>query len=160
MSSSRDAIFMGNKPLELNRYFPFYIGAIANKWTSSSSRIYLRQFGIGIVEWRILVSLQAYGSATSLDIANLVGSDPAAISRGIRNLESRALVVPVNGRFPGRTKPYELTPGGQEMFKTVEKVTLAREQILLQDLSAEEREQLLVLLRKLHGRLSDLQPEE
>jgi len=145
--------------LDLNGYFPFFLGTIANKWTSSSSRIYLREFGVGIVEWRILVSLRAFETATSLDIGNLVGSDPAAISRGIRNLESRGLVIPVEGRFPGRTKPYQLTSEGRALFERIREVALKREEILVQDLDQEERIQFLHLLKKVHARLKDIQAD-
>jgi DNA-binding MarR family transcriptional regulator len=153
---NRDPVENPDNKLILDNYFPYFLGVIANRWTSSSSRLYLSRFGIGIVEWRILASLRALGPATSLDIANLVGSDPAAISRGIRQLERQAHVVPVTGSFRGRTKPYDLTPSGGALYEEVRKVADARETVLLRDLSKEERDNLLGYLRKIHKRLGDL----
>lgn len=88
---------------------------------------------------------------------NLVGLDPAAVSRAVRLLEGRGLVAPVQGRFAGRTTPYELTEQGVALFNSIRKMALERETILLQDLRPEEREQFLFLLRKVHGRLKDIQ---
>lgn len=142
--------------LDLQNYFPYFLGAIANRWTSSSSRIYLRRFGFGIAEWRVLASLDVLDSASSLEIANLVGMDPAAVSRAVGKLEQRNLIVPIVGRFTGRTKPYKMTPAGIQACADVRTLALEREKLLLQDLSEHERTLLLTMLRKIHTRVAGL----
>ena len=144
------------RSIDLDRYVPFYITAIANRWTSSSSRDYLSTFGVGIAEWRVLASLDARGSATSLDIVNLVGMDGGAVSRAIRALEKKGFVVPVKGRFVGRTKPYAMTTTGEALSAAVRARALEREALLLQDLSEADKSKFLRLLRLVHGRLADL----
>lgn len=143
--------------LDLAQYLPFYLIAIANRWTASSSRAYLRRFGIGIVEWRVLSSLGARKVASSLDVVQLVGTDPASVSKAVKNLEKLGHIVPVDGRFVGRTKPYTLTNTGQALFEEMRTLALQREQVLLDPLTSEERSQLLSLMAKLHGQLPKLQ---
>jgi DNA-binding MarR family transcriptional regulator len=153
-----DAVPGREGSIHLDQYVPFYVTAIANRWTSASSRDYLREFGIGIAEWRVLASLDARGSATSLDIVHLVGMDGGAVSRAIRALEDKCFVAPVQGRFPGRSKPYRMTPEGETLSIAVRARALEREGVLLQDLDDADTRELLRLLRLLHGRLDALTP--
>jgi DNA-binding MarR family transcriptional regulator len=141
---------------DLDGYVPFFITAIANRWTATSSRRYLREFGIGVVEWRVLASLAARDQASSADVVTLVGMDAAAVSRAMRALERRGLVEPVKGRFVGRTKPYRMTAAGERLCLAVRDLALSREAVLLGGLDASDRSELLRLLRLLHSRLGDL----
>lgn len=153
----------GNKTLavafDLDTYTPFYLSGIANRWTSTSSRTYLRRFGVGIVEWRVLAALAATNAASSHDVVSLIGMDPASVSKAMRALEQRGAVEPVTGRFAGRTKPYRLTADGARLFQTIHEVAREREAALLSGLDAEDRETLLRLLRHLHANLPALSDE-
>jgi len=143
-------------PIDLNEYVPYFLGAISNRWTSTSSRLYLREFGVGIAEWRVLASLRTLGNASSLDAANLTAMDPAAVTRAMGQLQQKGCVMPVAGRFVGRTKPFALTGKGEELYEAIRRIAVEREAILLQDLTARERDELLRMLRILHGRLGEL----
>lgn len=143
-------------PIDLEHYVPFFITAISNRWTASSSALYRKQFNIGVVDWRIIVSLQVLGDASSLDCVNLVGLDPGAVSRSIRQMETRGIVMPTPGRFAGRTKPYRLTDAGQALYEQISGQALEQERVLLQDLDDGERQQLIELLRRVHRRTSEL----
>ena len=142
--------------IELDQYAPYFLGAIANRWTAASSRRYLREFGVGIAEWRVLASLRSLGQATSLDAANLTGMDPAAVTRALTQLQDKGCAEPVVGRFVGRAKPFALTGKGMALYADMRRVALEREAVLLQDLSEADRNELLRLLRLLHGRLAEL----
>ena len=142
--------------IELDQYVPYFLGTIANRWTAASSRRYLREFGVGIAEWRVLASLRTLGQATSLDAANLTGMDPAAVTRALSQLQEKGCAEPVAGRFAGRTKPFALTGKGMSLYADMRRVAQDREAILLQDLTESDREELLRLLRLLHARLPEL----
>jgi DNA-binding MarR family transcriptional regulator len=142
--------------IDLDHYAPYFIGSISNRWTAASSRRYLKDFGVGIAEWRVLASLRTLGQATSLDAANLTGMDPAAATRALAQLEAKQCVAPVAGRFVGRTKPFALTDKGLTLYGQMRRVALDREAVLLQDLTAADRQELLRLLSLLHGRLAEL----
>ncbi len=145
------------QPLDLEGYVPFFLGAIANRWTALSSKAYRSAFDLGIGEWRILASLAVSGSATSLAVAKLVKMDAGAVSRAIRVLEDRGLVEPLPGRFGGRSRPYAMTPEGRDIFAALKAMALKREQGLLEPLSAPERQELLRLLARLYDHLEDLE---
>lgn len=147
---------MRTEPLSLQAYFPYFLGTIANRWTATSSKIYLEEFGIGIGEWRVLASIQAQGTASSQMIVNLISMDAGAVSRSMSKLAKEGLVEPLNGRFAGRTKPYQLTKKGHEYYARLISIALQREKILLSELTEAERQELLRLMKKVMMRLDSL----
>lgn len=147
---------MPNDPIDLRDYFPFFLGTISNRWTTTSSRIYLDRFGIGIGEWRVLASIRSLEQASSQAIVNLIAMDPAAVSRSMAKLESGGFVEPVKGKFAGRTKPYTLTEAGIELHARISDLALQREDQLLSGLDAQEREGLLRLMRKVNEQLGKI----
>lgn len=147
---------MNYAPLDLASYFPFYLGTIANRWTTTSSRIYLDRFGIGIGEWRVLASIHSLGQASSLEVVNLIAMDASAVSRSLARLERDGHVSPVPGKFVGRTKPYTLTSSGHRLYADVHQIALARERTLLGALDPDEQRQLVALMGKVMSRIDDL----
>ncbi|HEX7710757.1 MAG TPA: MarR family transcriptional regulator [Sphingomonadaceae bacterium] len=147
---------MAGEPIDLQGYFPFFLGTISNRWTTTSSRIYLEKFGIGIGEWRVLASIHSFGTASSQEVVGLISMDASAVSRSMAKLEKQGLVEAVKGKFAGRTKPYQLTEKGRELYAEVQRVALGREDALLGGLSGDERRTLIELMRKVMNRLEDI----
>jgi len=147
---------MANTPFDLNTYFPFFLGTISNRWTTTSSKLYLEKFGIGIGEWRVLASIQAQGTASSQMVVSLISMDAGAVSRSMAKLAAEGYVSPTRGRFIGRTKPYELTAKGHELYGRLLATALEREDLLLAGLAVQEREQLLSLMRKVIAQIDKL----
>src|SRR5665213_567939 len=147
---------MASEPIDLEDYFPFFLGTVSNRWTTTSSRIYLDRFGVGIGEWRVLASIQALGQASSQQIVGLIAMDAAAVSRAVARLEQDGFIVRVQGRFVGRTKPYQLTDEGRDLYAALREVALAREDQLLSALTPDERRTLIGLMRKVISRISPM----
>ena len=147
---------MTSKPFDLQAYFPFFLGTIANRWTTTSSKIYLDKFGIGIGEWRVLASIQAQGGASSQMVVNLISMDAGAVSRSMAKLAAEGLVEPINGRFAGRTKPYQLTDKGHDLYAQLLSMALEREGVLLGELDESEKQLLLQLMRKILRQIDKL----
>ena len=82
--------------------------------------------------------------------------DGGAVSRAVARLEEDGFVKTVAGRFVGRTKPYELTEEGRDLYIAMRDVAMARENQLLGALSADERLELITLMRKVMTRIGDL----
>lgn len=143
--------------IQLDQYAPFYLAAIANRWTAVSSAEYRRLYNLGVGEWRLLASLATFKVATSIEISKVVQMDAGSVSRSMRVLEERGLIVPVAGRFMGRNKPYSLTSAGHEIHDGMKELALARQQKLLKPLSNEQRAQLLLLLSSVYEGLDDLE---
>ena len=138
---------------DLGNFAPFYLTAISNKLTRGASRLYLDRFGVGIVEWRAMVTLAVFGKATAQDVCRLVGLDKAAVSRAFSRMEEMKLIAPVAGDVSGRAKPYKLTPAGKAMHDRILVIALEREDALLAPLSPSERKKFIEFLRRIHEHL-------
>ena len=53
------AVRQGRKVLNLSGYVTFYFTVLANKLSSGASRLYLKRYDIGIIEWRVMAMLAA-----------------------------------------------------------------------------------------------------
>ena len=147
---------MSDDAIDLQGYFPYFLGTISNRWTTTSSRIYLQEFGIGIGEWRVLASIKSFGQASSQQVVSLISMDASAVSRSLAKLEQEGLVSAVKGKFAGRTKPFELTTKGHRLYSQIRERALAREDALLAGLTGAQREVLLELMGKVMARLGDI----
>lgn len=143
-------------PLDLTGYFPFYLGTLSNRWTTTSSKIYLEKFGIGIADWRVLASIQSLGTASSQMVVNLIYMDAGAVSRSMAKLAAAGYVSPAPGKFAGRTKPYRLTDKGHDLYAQLLRIALEREDRLLAELTPEERRTLLGLMRKILSQIGEI----
>lgn len=89
-------------------------------------------------------------------IVNLISMDAGAVSRSMAKLAREGLVQPLSGRFAGRTKPYQLTERGHDLYARLLSTALEREKMLLGELTETERQQLLQLMQKVMKQIDKL----
>jgi DNA-binding MarR family transcriptional regulator len=143
-------------PIDLDQYVPSFITSIANKWSRSSSALYRRKYDIGMVEWRLmaLLAIEPWIQATRVDA--VVGMDKAAVSRSVPILEERGLIQTRPNQVDSRRREMALTPAGRKLHDEIAALALSRQEKLLASLSGDERQALLVLLRRMLANLDDL----
>lgn len=150
----------GRLVLDLDHYIPFLLSAIANKWSRSSSHIYLAEFGVGVTEWRIMAMLALEPRVTAYRICQVIGLDKAATSRALRALEGRGLVASWQEEPQNHRKTVELTPAGEALHDRIIRRAHNREGILLADLSTDEVDVLAGMLRRMMRRVPDIMGQE
>ncbi len=138
--------------LDLDHYVPFFLTAISNKWSRSSSRIYLRDFGVGVIDWRVMSMLAVEPDITAQRVCQVIGLDKGAVSRSLQALERQGLIA---GNAERRRK-VALTLAGRALHDRIIQVALARERRLLADLTPAEIDVLTGLLRRIYARVPDL----
>ncbi len=139
--------------LDLEAYVPAQITFLANKLSSGASAVYRKQFGIGIVEWRILALLKIEDNISANHICQVIGLDKAAVSRALKSLNAQNYLSFIKNKNDARSSLVSLTNEGIALHDRVYEVAIAREAMLLEDLSVDEIETLLGLLRKLNARV-------
>jgi DNA-binding MarR family transcriptional regulator len=139
--------------IDREQYAPYHLAVIANVVSSSTSQVYLREFGIGVNDWRVLSHLALEPGCTAQTVSNELGVDKSVVSRSVRTLVDRGLVGVET--TPGFRRLY-LTDAGVDLHKRVVPVALQRERLLLAGLDDAEVAQLLELLRRVHANLPDL----
>ena len=150
----------GRPQIDFDWYLPFGLTAISNKIARSASRIYLRRFGVGINEWRLLSNLRVLSGATAHMLCHHSGLDKAAVSRSLRLLEDAGMVETCKDGGDARGRSLRLTDKGDELHDRLISVALEREARLLTGFSDQERALLLSFIARLHANVPLLQGED
>lgn len=141
------------KVVDLQTYAPAYFTWIANKLSGGASQAYLAAFDVGIETWRLLVLLAIEPSLSAQRICKVIGMDKASVSRAFKSMQARGLITMALDAQDGRLRVATITPAGRELHDKILAIALERERALMNVLSPEERDVLLVLLRRLHDNL-------
>lgn len=109
-----------------------------NRFTRSAARFYQQEFGLGAMDWRMLVMLTREPGSSVSHAARTIGIDKAAVSRSLQRLESAGLAQAETPAGDERRKTWSLTPDGIALHARVLPAALARQRALLKGFSAEE----------------------
>ncbi|WP_369854752.1 MarR family winged helix-turn-helix transcriptional regulator [Candidatus Thalassolituus haligoni] len=139
--------------LDLDRYVPALITFLANKMSAGASRLYRDNFGVGIVEWRLLALLKVEDAITPNRMCQVIGLDKAAVSRSLKYLQASAYVHFRSDPEDARKTIVSLTESGNVLHDEIFQVAIKREALLLGDFSAAERDTLIDLLSRMNARV-------
>ncbi|WP_084652425.1 MarR family winged helix-turn-helix transcriptional regulator [Ottowia thiooxydans] len=139
--------------VDLDSYVPAFFTWIANKLSGGASSAYLRAFDVGIEMWRLLVLLAIEKGLTAQSISRTIGMDKASVSRALKAMQARGLIIISLDDSDGRLRVASITPKGRAVHDKILELALERERALLSVLDAQERETLIHLLHRLHDNL-------
>jgi DNA-binding MarR family transcriptional regulator len=148
---------MVSRVLDLDRFVPAALTQIGNKWARGSSQIYLKRFGIGINEWRVLSLLAIEPETTANHICAVIGMDKAAAGRSLEMLHKAGYASFKSHAKDKRSKLVALTKSGLVLHDKIIKIALKREKLLLEDFSQIEVETLISLLNRIRTNIVHLQ---
>ncbi len=134
------------QPFDPTVSVPALLSTLNNRLSSGASDLYLRHFGVGINEWRILTVLRRASGCTAAYIAERAAIHLTVISRGVRSLQAKGLADVDRSAWQ---RLVTLTAEGRAMHDRIAAVALERERCLLQGLSAADVETLRGLLGRL-----------
>lgn len=146
----------GRDVLDLGGYVPYFLTAISNTWSRSSSRLYLHRFGVGVTEWRVISQLAIEPEITAQRICEVIQLDKGAVSRSVATLVAAGHVREQADPRDARRQLLVLTESGYALHDRLIALATAREALLLADFSAEERAEFTQFLRRIHARLPEL----
>jgi DNA-binding MarR family transcriptional regulator len=126
---------------------------LANKLTSGASSAYRDSFGVGTIESRILTHLAGERWITPQRICKLGGLDKGGVSRSMKFLHERGLIVVRESAADARSVELALTAKGQSVQGRLARIASERERRLLSGLSRPEVRALLDTLRRLNERI-------
>ncbi len=78
---------------KLEEFLPYRLNVVASLVSQALSRIYADRYGIGVPEWRVLVTLGQYGMMTGKAIGAHSHMHKTKVSRAVALLERRKLVA-------------------------------------------------------------------
>jgi DNA-binding MarR family transcriptional regulator len=144
------------KGLERDRYLPGYVVRLANALSRGGSRVYLKLFGVGVVEWRILSMLAIEPALMAQEIAEALETDKSSVSRSVQTLERMNLLTVTPHPQNSRIRLLTLTPEGMNLHDQLLVLALAREARVLKGFSSAETATLLEMLKRLTANLNEL----
>jgi DNA-binding MarR family transcriptional regulator len=126
---TKDATRLGsahddNAPLKLEEFLPYRLNVVASLVSQALSRIYADRYGIGVPEWRVLVTLGQFGTMTGKAIGLHSHMHKTKVSRAVALLESRKLIIRRANRSDLREALLALTPAGRTMYDDLAPIAL------------------------------------
>lgn len=128
----------------------------ANKVSRGASRAFIGEFGVGLVEWRILRLLQARGATAANEVSSVLELDKAAVSRSLALLEERGCILRSADLKDARRRLLALTPGGASLQRRMAKVAAARAQAVFRGFDDGDQAALIGLLQRLYDNAAEL----
>jgi DNA-binding MarR family transcriptional regulator len=124
---------------------------LSSKLVSTATATY-GELGLGFLNARIILALGRRPHITAARLAEVIGVDPAAVSRALRELKSRKLV----DEAKGPVRSLSLTPEGAILRAHVETISEEREVRMLRGFTEAEADLMFQYLERMLAHMDDL----
>jgi DNA-binding MarR family transcriptional regulator len=111
--------------LKLEDFLPHKLNVLSSLVSQALSRVYGQRYGIGIPEWRVLVTLGQYGVMTGKAVGAHTHMHKTKVSRAVAQLEQRKLIARRANRADLREAFLSLTPAGRAIYDEAAPIALA-----------------------------------
>ena len=142
--------------LDLDSFFPYQLAVLAQAVSLSMAQIYARRFDLSRDEWRVLAALSGAAPVRTAAVIERATLDKLSVSRALRRMVAKGLVERTPDPEDGRGYLLRLRPPGRALLRQVVPMVRAREDLLLETLSAAERKMMQGAFDKLLARARQL----
>ena len=142
--------------INIDRHATAQINMLANKLMLKSSAAYTQNFGIGMMEWRVISVLSSSPNSSLQSISDILGLDKAAVSRTVKKLEEKKYISIDGDETDKRVYVINLTPKGEQLYEVAADFAIEREKLLLENLSDDEKDQLFNILKILRNKVNEM----
>jgi len=146
-------------PLKLENFLPYQLNVVASLVSQALSRVYSRRYGIGVPEWRVLVTLGQYEAMTAKAIGAHTHMHKTKVSRAVALMERRRLLARRANRDDMREAFLSLTAAGRAMYEEVAPHALDFARRLTEILTPADRDAFNRALSQLTARSAQLAAE-
>jgi DNA-binding MarR family transcriptional regulator len=145
--------------LILEQFLPYRLAVAADAVSTSLASVYTARFDLTIPEWRMIANLGRHGTLTASDVAVLASLDKVQVSRALKRLVARKLVIRRTDRADRRRAYLTLSAAGVRLHADIARLALDWERTLLAGLSPADRASLDRLLPALAARAVLCKPD-
>jgi DNA-binding MarR family transcriptional regulator len=135
--------------LTLQQFLPYRLSALSNRISQSLAAKYSKRFGINVHEWRILAAIGEEVRLSPVAITNRIAMDKVAVSRAVKKLMEKKLLVKHLDNKDQRSHELALTKHGIEMYQQLISIALEHEKSMIANLTLKDKKDLFKLLSKL-----------
>jgi DNA-binding MarR family transcriptional regulator len=133
----------------MHRYALYYLSTVSDRSIRAAAKVFSREFGIGITEWRILVMLNIKNPARPNDFLEFTGVDKSNVSRALSRLRKDGYILITQDPEDPRLNLVEITESGHAVQERTSDIALSHERVILDGFDKDEKQQLLSLLGRL-----------
>lgn len=146
----------GRQVIDLGTYIPSFFSSINNALSRGASLRYRTDFGLGIVDWRVMSMLAIEPRIPAVRICEVTMTDKGQVSRALVSLSEAQLVDSEVVSADARKKKWWLTAAGYDLHDRILKIALEREAQLIEGCDPEDVEAFLRVARIMQRNLSKL----
>ncbi|MDB5598330.1 MAG: MarR family transcriptional regulator [Xanthobacteraceae bacterium] len=145
--------------LKLEEFLPYRLNVVASLASQALSKVYAKRYGIGVPEWRVLVTLGQYGVMTGKAVGAHSHMHKTKVSRAVALLEQRQLVARRANDADMRESLLSLTETGRGVYDDLVPIAVDFAHRLGEVIDPADRAAFERALRKLTDRSAELAAE-
>lgn len=142
--------------LDLDEHLPYRIAVVSNLLALNRDAVIRAQTDLGLRELRVLINIGSYGPLKATEVARQSRIDSFTISRAVSTLAKEKLISLVPDPADRRSPYIELTGKGETLYNNIAESMTSRAEEIEQDLSAEERQLLIRLMKRVEDRAEEV----
>jgi DNA-binding MarR family transcriptional regulator len=154
--SSPTRILGQRRVVNIDGYIPYFLTAVNNALSRGASARYVRDFGVGIGEWRVMSMLAIEPGIAAARICAVVAMDKGAVSRALCRLETLKLLRTTHSKSDPRRRSLSLTRAGYDLHDKILGAALEREAALTGGVDPDDLEAFLRVMRIMRANVNNL----
>lgn len=137
----------GRDVVDIDTYIPYFLSSVNNALSLGASSEYLKTFGVGIADWRVVSMLAIEPGIPAARIVEVIAIDKGATSRSLNKLDALGLVEFETMASDPRRRIWALNDEGYEMHDRILAAALEREKKLIEGVDPDDLEAFLRVIR-------------
>lgn len=138
--------------LILENFLPYRLSVLSHTISTTIAQVYEERFKLSIPEWRVIAILGRYPGLSAVEVAERTVMDKVAVSRAVTKLLKNGRIDREFADADRRRSILNLSEEGRRVHNEVAPLALQFERDLLEGLSAEDKENLDVIMDRLLAR--------
>ncbi len=135
--------------LILEDFLPYRLSITSHTVSTNIARVYEKQFGLSIPEWRVIAVLGRYPGLSAVEVADRTLMDKVAVSRAVTKMIKNGRIDREFADADRRRSILNLSEEGRRVHNEIAPLALQFEQELLQNISDEDFETFNTILEQL-----------
>ena len=146
-------------PLRLDDFLPYQLNVAASLVSQALSRLYVERYGIGVPEWRVLVTLGEFETMTGKAVGEHTHMHKTKVSRAVALLEKNKFLTRRVNHSDLRESFLSLTPEGRAIYEELAPGAAAFARSLIDAIDPADRDAFARALQQLIRRSKPLAAE-
>lgn len=138
--------------LKLNSFLPYRLVKLANKVSEEFAKVYAKEAGLSVAQWRVLAHLAENPNSTAKQLCDLAAMDKSTVSRAVKQLIDAQIIHTKVSENDKRAVHLMLSDSGIQLYQRLVPLALEWEKRFLETLSEGHQQELLSMLKDLESR--------